>query len=62
MLRPRPSGPDTLWTIGYLIQEQMLGKSNWPLAAAFSMILVVAVAVVMVFVQSLNARRTSFHA
>ncbi|MDP9136920.1 MAG: ABC transporter permease [Pseudomonadota bacterium] len=59
---PSALGPDTLWTIGYLIQEQMLGKSNWPLAAAFSMILVVAVAVVMVFVQGLNAKRTSFHA
>jgi ABC-type spermidine/putrescine transport system permease subunit I len=59
---PSALGPDTLWTIGYLIQEQMLGKSNWPLAAAFSMILVVAVAVVMVLIQSLNARRTSFHA
>jgi ABC-type spermidine/putrescine transport system permease subunit I len=59
---PSALGPDTLWTMGYLIQEQMLGKSNWPLASAFSMILVVAVAVVMMFTRSLNAKRTSFHA
>jgi ABC-type spermidine/putrescine transport system permease subunit I len=59
---PSALGPDTLWTIGYLIQEQMLGKSNWPLSSAFSMILVVAVAIVMVFVRSLNAERTRFHA
>jgi ABC-type spermidine/putrescine transport system permease subunit I len=59
---PSALGPDTLWTIGYLIQEQMLGKSNWPLSAAFSMILVVAVAIVMVLVRSLNAERTSYHA
>ncbi len=59
---PSALGPDTLWTIGYLIQEQMLGKSNWPLSSAFSMILVVAVAIVMILVRSLNAKRTRFHA
>jgi ABC-type spermidine/putrescine transport system permease subunit I len=59
---PSALGPDTLWTIGYLIQEQMMGKSNWPLASAFSMILVVAVAIVMVLVRSLNAERTRYHA
>jgi ABC-type spermidine/putrescine transport system permease subunit I len=59
---PSALGPDTLWTIGYLIQEQMLGKSNWPLASAFSMILVVLVAAVILFVRSLNTERTRFHA
>lgn len=59
---PSALGPDTLWTIGFLIQEQMLGKSNWPLASAFSMILVVAVSLVMVLIQLLNRKRTSFHA
>ncbi len=59
---PSALGPDTLWTIGYLIQEQMMGKSNWPLASAFSMILVVLVAVVILFVRSLNTERTRFHA
>lgn len=59
---PSALGPDTLWTIGYLIQEQMLGKSNWPLSSAFSMILVVVVAAVIIFVRSLNTERTRFHA
>lgn len=59
---PSALGPDTLWTIGYLIQEQMLGKSNWPLSSAFSMILVVVVAAVILFVRSLNTERTRFHA
>lgn len=59
---PSALGPDTLWTMGYLIQEQMLGKSNWPMASAFSMILVVAVAVVMMFTRSLMTKQAQFHA
>lgn len=58
---PSALGPNTLWTIGYLVQEQMLGKHNWPMAAALSMILVVGVAAVMVFTRSLMAKRTAFH-
>jgi ABC-type spermidine/putrescine transport system permease subunit I len=58
---PSALGPDTLWTIGYLIQEQMLGKHNWPLASAFSMVLVVGVAVVMALTRSLMSKRTAFH-
>jgi ABC-type spermidine/putrescine transport system permease subunit I len=59
---PSALGPDTLWTIGYLIQEQMLGKHNWPMAAALSMVLVIAVCAVMVATRSLMAKRTAFHA
>ena len=58
---PSALGPDTLWTMGYLIQEQMLGKNNWPMASAFSMVLVIGVAGVMVFTRSLMAKRQSFH-
>ena len=58
---PSALGPDTLWTIGYLIQEQMLGKHNWPMASAFSMVLVVGVACVMVLTRTLMSKRTSFH-
>src|SRR5690606_16237922 len=58
---PSALGPNTLWTIGYLVQEQMLGKHNWPMAAALSMILVVGVAAVMIFTRSLMAKRTAFH-
>ena len=59
---PSALGPDTLWTIGYLIQEQMLGKHNWPMASAFSVILVFGVAAVMTLTRSLQSKRTSFHA
>lgn len=58
---PSALGPDTLWTMGYLIQEQMLGRSNWPMASAFSMILVVAVAAVMMLTRTLMPERTAFH-
>lgn len=59
---PTYLGPDTLWTIGFLVQEQMQARHNWPLAAAFAMILVVLVVIVMVFVRSLMSQRTRFHA
>jgi ABC-type spermidine/putrescine transport system permease subunit I len=58
---PSALGPDTLWTMGFLIQEQMLGKHNWPMASAFSMVLVVGVACVIAFTRSLSAKRTSLH-
>ena len=58
---PSALGPDTLWTMGFLIQEQMLGRSNWPMASALSMVLVVGVACVIVFTRSLSANRTTLH-
>jgi ABC-type spermidine/putrescine transport system permease subunit I len=58
---PSALGPDTLWTMGYLIQEQMLGKHNWPMAAALSMVLVVGVTCVMVLTRLLMAKRVAFH-
>jgi ABC-type spermidine/putrescine transport system permease subunit I len=58
---PSALGPDTLWTVGYLIQEQMLGKHNWPMASALSMILVIGVAGVMVMTRLLQTKRTTFH-
>ena len=58
---PSALGPDTLWTIGYLIQEQMLGKHNWPRAAAFSIVLTIGVALVMVIVRTLTSRRTALN-
>lgn len=59
---PSALGPDTLWTVGFLIQEQMLGKNNWPMASAFSMVLVAGVAAVMVLTRSLMSKRTAYHA
>lgn len=58
---PSALGPDTLWTMGFLIQEQMLGKHNWPMASALSMVLVIGVAGVMIFTRSLSAKRASIH-
>jgi ABC-type spermidine/putrescine transport system permease subunit I len=58
---PSALGPDTLWTIGYLIQEQMLGKHNWPRAAAFSIVLTTGVAVVMVIIRMLTSKRTALN-
>lgn len=58
---PSALGPDTLWTMGFLIQEQMLGKHNWPMASAFAVVLVAGVAAVMVVTRSLQSERNSFH-
>lgn len=58
---PSALGPDTLWTMGFLIQEQMLSKQNWPMASALSMVLVLGVAAVMVLTSALKSKRSSFH-
>lgn len=58
---PSALGPDTLWTMGFLIQEQMLGKHNWPMASALAVVLVLGVAAVMVLTRSLQSKRTSYH-
>jgi len=59
---PTYLGPDTLWTIGFMVQEQMQARHNWPLAAAFAMILVLIVAVVMTVIRSLMSQRVRYHA
>lgn len=58
---PSALGPDTLWTVGYLIQEQMLGKHNWPIASALSMILVIGVGCVIALTRLLQTKRTALH-
>jgi ABC-type spermidine/putrescine transport system permease subunit I len=58
---PSALGPDTLWTMGFLIQEQMLGKHNWPMASALAVVLVIGVAAAMVLTRSLQSKRTSYH-
>ena len=58
---PSALGPDTLWTMGFLVQEQMLGKQNWPMASALSMALVLGVTVVMALIISLRSKQSSFH-
>jgi ABC-type spermidine/putrescine transport system permease subunit I len=59
---PTYLGPDTLWTIGFMVQEQMQARHNWPLAAAFAMILVLIVVVVMIVIRSLMSHRVRYHA
>lgn len=58
---PSALGPDTLWTMGFLIQEQMLGRNNWPLASALSMVLVILVGVMMGVTRALSTRRATLH-
>jgi ABC-type spermidine/putrescine transport system permease subunit I len=58
---PSALGPNTLWTVGYLIQEQMLGRQNWPLASALGMALAVGVMVVMLLSRSFAPRAINYH-
>lgn len=58
---PSALGPDTLWTVGFLIQEQMLGRNNWPVAAALSMVFVMVVGTLMILTRALSARKTTHH-
>ena len=58
---PTALSPDTLWTIGYLIQDQLLAKHNWPMASALSMALVVVVATVVFLTRSLMSNKVRIH-
>ena len=58
---PSALGPDALWTMGYLVQEQMQGKLNWPLASALALVLVVIVAAVLSATRQLMTKRTEMH-
>ncbi len=58
---PLALGPNTLWTWGYLIQDQMLSKHHWPMAAALSIALMIAVSVMIVVIRWLQPARRSFH-
>ena len=59
---PTYLGPDTLWTIGFMVQEQMQARHNWPLAAAFAIVLVLIVVVVMIVIRSLMSHKVRYHA
>ncbi|TJW00086.1 MAG: ABC transporter permease [Mesorhizobium sp.] len=58
---PLALGPDTLWTLGYLIQDQMMSKHHWPMAATLSMVLIVGVGGVIVVLRWLQPAQRSFH-
>jgi len=54
-------GPDSLWSIGYEIQRQMLSRRDWPLAAAFAMVLIVLIAATSLLVQYVRQRKGPRH-
>lgn len=58
---PLALGPDTLWTLGYLIQDQMLSKHHWPMAATLSVVLIGGVAVAIGVIRWLQPAQRSFH-
>jgi ABC-type spermidine/putrescine transport system permease subunit I len=58
---PLALGPDTLWTLGYLIQDQMLAKHHWPMAATLSVALILGVAGVIALVRWFQPTQRSFH-
>lgn len=55
-------GPDSLWTMGYEIQRQMLTRRDWPLASAIAVVLVVIIAAAVLAAQWLRHRKGSRHA
>ena len=40
---PRALGPDTLWTIGGLVEDQMIGHANWPMASALAIVMILLI-------------------
>lgn len=54
-------GPDSLWTMGYEIQRQMLSRRDWPMASAIAVVLVIIVAAAVLTTQWLRHRTRSHH-
>lgn len=54
-------GPDSLRSIGYEIQLQMLSERDWPLASGFAVVLIVLVSLTVIGVQVLRNRRGPHH-
>lgn len=54
-------GPDSLWSIGYEIQRQMLSRRDWPLASALAVVLVVLIVATSFLVQFLRHRKGPRH-
>lgn len=55
-------GPDSLWTMGYEIQLQMLTRRDWPMAAALAVVLVAIISAAAILTQWLRHRRGARHA
>lgn len=54
-------GPDSLWSIGWEIQRQMLSKRDWPLASAFAVVLILLISLAVAGVQILRDRKRGPH-
>ncbi|MBS0235040.1 MAG: ABC transporter permease [Proteobacteria bacterium] len=54
-------GPDSLWTVPYEIQLQMLTRRNWPMAAALSVVLIAIIAFAALLTQWLRHRKGGRH-
>lgn len=54
-------GPDSLWTMPYEIQLQMLTRRNWPRAAAIAVVLIVIIGLAAVVTQWLRHRKGASH-
>ncbi len=54
-------GPDSLWTVPYEIQLQMLTRRNWPMASALSVVLIAIIALAALLAQWLRHRKGGRH-
>ncbi|MFT3732896.1 MAG: ABC transporter permease [Hyphomicrobium sp.] len=54
-------GPDSLWTVPYEIQLQMLTRRNWPMASALAIVLILIIATAAVLTQWLRHRKGRRH-
>lgn len=54
-------GPDSLWSIGYEIQRQMLSRRDWPMASALAAVLIVIITAMSLAVQFLRNRKGPRH-
>lgn len=52
-------GPDSIWTMGYEIQRQMLTRRDWPLASAIAIVLVVIISLATLATQWLRHRKAA---
>lgn len=53
---PSALGPDTLWTMGQRIQEEMIGRANWPLASAIAVAMIAAIALLLVVMRTMEPK------
>lgn len=51
---PSALGPDTLWTMGGLVEEQMIGRANWPMASALATVMVIMIAFALTLAQMMD--------